>query len=201
MIWPVSMTTAWLIKYSFSKNRSNFVPQKYYCFQRSGSASPLKIFSNNVLDGLPLYIYRLAFESNRAHYPKIYTWPLAKRTIHLTTKTREFYWKINTSKLLAQYISKYWFRIRHYVYIYKYNILKLAIQKYKMYMLHSCALGCPVPSSESRPYTWGCWSCYRLMRLLPSRHLRVQKPPQLDGFSRTASRFHISYLSQLLVYY
>lgn len=41
-------------------------------------------------------------------------------------------------KTLAQYVSKYWFCIRHYyIYIYKYNILKLAIQKYEiLYMLY-----------------------------------------------------------------
>lgn len=93
---------------------------------------------------------------------------------------------MNTSKLLAQYFSKYWFCIRRH-YIYKYNILKLAIQKYKIYMLYLRALRCHLSCKRISPVFLLSVLMFLLIavkRLLPFYYRRVQKPPTLDGYSQ-----------------
>lgn len=49
---------------------------------------------------------------------------------------QNFHGKLIHQNFWRNTFTKYWYCIRHYIYIYKYNILKLAIQKYEIYNTH-----------------------------------------------------------------
>lgn len=106
-ILQLFVTIVWIIKYSFSINRSNFYHKNIIAFR--GSALPLKIFLTIIIiyfSAVLLYLYHRRSESNRARYQKIYTWPLAKRTIHSKTKNE----RIFIGKLIHQNFWRNTFR-------------------------------------------------------------------------------------------